>query len=134
MHSCSLVPDETATNVDDSHGIQFLIGKLFPPEASAFASIIQVTTKANIDESLQAAKRLTSIGVTIVIRPSQYRLVDLPDKFRGLNWCPSSSERPNLISYVPLGTLTGKDVDSLFATARTASFDKLKTDKVESLT
>ena len=134
MHSCFLVPDETTTNVDDSHGIQFLIGKLFPPEASAFASIIQVTTKANIDESLQAAKRLTSIGVTIVIRPSQYRSVDLPDKFRGLNWGPSSSERPNLISYVPLGTLTGKDVDSLFATARTASFDKLKTDKIEALT
>jgi len=74
----------------------------FPAEASAFASITQVAPKANVDESLQSAKGNTGVGVTVVIRPPQYYLVDLTNKFIGHNRCPPFGEGLDLTTDVML--------------------------------
>jgi hypothetical protein len=52
MRRCALVPDKTAADVDDPHGIQSLIRVFLPPETSAFTAIGQVPSKTRVDESL----------------------------------------------------------------------------------
>ncbi len=47
MHRRSLVPDQPAANVDDSHGIQAFVRIFLPSEPSAFTTIGQVSSKAS---------------------------------------------------------------------------------------
>src|ERR1035438_5357304 len=75
MRRLSLVPDDSAPDVDHSSGVQSRIRVLLPPKASAFTAIVQVPAKASVDESLQAAKGLARIGMAKVIDPSPYRLI-----------------------------------------------------------
>ena len=116
MRRLSLVPDDSAPDVDHSPGVQSRIRVFLPPEASAFTAIVQVPAKASVDESLQAAKSVARIGVAKVIQPipapsdspvctnsagaiGARRLVKLLD--------PSSD--------VALCGLAGKDVDAQLA-------------------
>lgn len=87
MHRCFLVSDESTRDVDDSHRIQCLVWKSFPSKASAFASIDQIPTKADVDESLQSPKGLTRIGMTIIIHPTSNHLIDLLNKFTWQDGC-----------------------------------------------
>src|SRR5215470_3020309 len=127
----SLVPDDSAPNVNDAQGIQSPIRVFLPPQASAFTAIVQVTAKASVDESLQAPKSVAGIGVAIVVHPSPHRLIHLFDKLRGPDWCPPLGEAFDPSSDVALGGFAGMDVDAQFATVGRASFHELKPDEVE---
>ena len=74
MRRLSRVLDDSTPDVDDSPGIQSRIRIRLPSEASTFVTIVQVAPEANVDESLQAAKGLTCVGVAKVIHPSPHRL------------------------------------------------------------
>ena len=74
MRRLSLVPDDSAPDVDHSPGVQSRIGIFLPPKASAFAAIVQIPAKASVDESLQAPESVAGIGMAIVIDPSPHRL------------------------------------------------------------
>src|SRR5713226_10661876 len=67
MRRLSLVPDDSAPDVDHSSGVQSRIRVLLPPEASAFTAIVQISAKARVDESLQDPEGVAGIGVAIVI-------------------------------------------------------------------
>src|SRR5208283_3334581 len=77
MRRLSLVPDDSAPDVNHSPGVQSRIRVFLPPKASAFTTIVQISAKASVDESLQAPKSVTRIGVAIVIHPSPHRLIHL---------------------------------------------------------
>src|SRR5215472_2246871 len=77
MHRLARVLDDSAPDVNDSSGIQSRIRVFLPPEASTFATKVQVAAKASVDEPLQAAKCLARIGVAEVIDPSPHRLIHL---------------------------------------------------------
>src|ERR1700730_3874267 len=77
MRRLSLVPDDSAPDVDHSSGVQSRIWVFLPPEASAFRAKGQVPAKASVDESLQAPESVAGIGVAIVIGPSPHRLIHL---------------------------------------------------------
>jgi hypothetical protein len=131
MRRLSLVPDDSAPDVDHSPGVQSRIGVFLPPKASAFTAIVQIPAKASVDESLQAPKSVTRIGVAIVARPSPHRLIHLLDKLRGLDRCPPLGEAFDPSSDVALGGLAGMDVDAEFAAVGGASFHELKPDEVK---
>jgi len=82
MRRLSLVPDDSAPDVDHSSGVQSRIWVFLPPKASAFAAIVQISAKASVDESLQAPESIAGIGVAIVIDPSPHRLIHLFHKLR----------------------------------------------------
>src|SRR5215470_9064289 len=82
MRRLSVVLDDPAPDVDQPPGIQSRIRVSLPPEASSFTAIVQVSAKANVDESLQVPKRVACIGVSIVIDPSPHRLIHLFHKLR----------------------------------------------------
>src|ERR1700730_5620597 len=115
MRRLSLVPDDSAPDVDPSSGIQSRIRVLLPPEASAFTAIVQVSAKASVDESLQAQESVAGIGVAIVIHPPPLRLLHLFHKLRGLNGRPPLGEAFDPSSDVALGGFAGMDVDVQFA-------------------
>src|SRR5450759_5257638 len=92
MRRLSLVPDDSAPDVDHSPGVQSRIWVFLPPKASAFTAIVQVPAKASVDESLQAPKSLARIGMAIVIHPSPYRLIHLLNKLRGRDRRPPLGE------------------------------------------
>src|ERR1700730_14073900 len=92
MRRLSLVPDDSAPNVNDAQGIQSPIRVFLPPEASAFTAIVQIAAKARVDESLQAPKSVAGIGVAIVVHPSPPRLIPLLHKLRGPDWGPPLGE------------------------------------------
>src|ERR1700730_8367965 len=75
MRRLSLVPDDSAPDVDHSLGVQSRIRVFLPPKASAFTAIVQISAKARVDESLQAPESVAGIGVAIVIHPSPHRLI-----------------------------------------------------------
>src|SRR5215470_9181279 len=127
----SLVPDDSAPNVNDAQGIQSPIRVFLPPQASALTAIVQVTAKASVDESLQAPESVAGIGVTIVVHPSPHRLIHLLHKLRGLLGGPPLGEAFDPSSDVALGGLTGMDVDAEFAAVGGASFHELKPDEVK---
>src|ERR1700751_3343278 len=118
MRRLSLVPDDSAPDVDNAQGVQSRIRVFLPPEASAFTTIVQITAKASVDESLQAPKSVAGIGVAIVIHPSPYRLIHLFHKLRGPNGGPPLSEALDPSPDVALGGLAGMDVNVQFAAVR----------------
>jgi manganese oxidase len=75
MRRLARVLDDPTPDIDHSSGVQSRIRVLPPPEASTFMAKVQVTAKASVDESLQAAKGLARIGMAEVIHPSPYRLI-----------------------------------------------------------
>src|SRR5215472_8979806 len=115
MRRLSLVPDDSAPDVNDAQGIQSRIRVLLPPKASAFTAIVQIAAKASVDESLQAPKRVAGIGVAIVVHPSPHRLIHLFNKLRGPDWGPPLGEAFDPSSNVALGGFAGMDVDAQFA-------------------
>src|ERR1700746_3969147 len=115
MHRLSLVPDDSAPDVDHSPGVQSRIWVFLPPKASAFTAIVQIAAKASVDESLQAPKRVAGIGVAIVIPPSPHRLIHLYHKLRGLDRGPPLGEALDPSSDVALRGFAGMDVDVRFA-------------------
>src|SRR5437899_2145286 len=116
MRRLSLVPDDSAPDVDHSLGVQSRIWVFLPPKASAFTAIVQIAAKASVDESLQAPKSVAGIGVAIVVHPSPHRLIHLFDKLRGPDWGPPLGEAFDPSSDVALGGFAGVDVDVQFAT------------------
>jgi hypothetical protein len=52
LRRCFRVPEETAANVNQAHGIESPLRIARPSESSALASIGQVPTKASVDEAL----------------------------------------------------------------------------------
>ena len=115
MRRLSLVPDDSAPNVNDAQSIQSPVRVFLPPKASAFTAIVQIPAKASVDESLQAAKSVAGIGVAIVIAPSPHRLIHLLHKLRGLNGGPPLGEAFDPSSDVALRGFAGMDVDVRFA-------------------
>src|SRR6266478_8407352 len=115
MRRLSLVPDDSAPDVDHSSGVQSRIRVCLPPEASAFTAIVQIAAKASVDESLQAPKSVTGIGVAIVVHPSPHRLIHLFDKLRGPDWGPPLGEAFDPSPDVALGGFAGMDIDVQFA-------------------
>src|SRR6201993_4587101 len=83
LRRLSRVLDDSTPDVDDSPGIQSRIRIRLPSEASTFVRIVQVAPEANVDESLQAAKGLTCVGVAKVIHPSPHRPIHLLHKLGG---------------------------------------------------
>ena len=61
MHRLTRVLDDSAPDVDHPSGVQSRIRVFLPPEASTFMAKVQVTAKASVDESLQAAKCLARV-------------------------------------------------------------------------
>ena len=96
-------------------------------------TIVQVAPEASVDESLQAAKGITRIGVAKVVCPSPHRLIHLLNKLSGRNRCPSLGEVLNPSSDIALRALAGKDVDAPLAAFGRAALRELKPDEVESL-
>ena len=92
MRRLSLVPDDSAPDVDHPPGVQSRIRVFLPPKASAFTAIVQIPTKASVDKSLQVPKSVARICVAIVIHPSPHRLIHLLYKLRGLDRCPPLGE------------------------------------------
>ena len=92
MRRLSLVPDDSAPDVNDASGIQGRIRVFLPPEASTSTTKVQVPAKANVDESLQAAKCLACVGVAEVICPTAHRLIHLLNKLRKRNCRPPLGE------------------------------------------
>src|SRR6516162_2917951 len=82
MRRLMRVLDDSAPDVDNSSGVESRIRVLPPPEASTFATQVQVSAKASVDESLQAAKGLACVGVAEVIDPSPHCLIHLLNKLR----------------------------------------------------
>src|SRR5712691_13217819 len=117
MRRLSLVPDDSAPNVNDAQGIQSPIRVFLPPEASAFTAIVQIAAKASVDESLQAPKSVAGISVAIVVHPSPHRLIHLLDKLRGPDWGPPLGEAFDPSPDVALGGLAGMDINAQFAAA-----------------
>src|SRR6266849_5144132 len=115
MRRLSLVPDDSAPDINHSSGVQSRIRVLLPPKASAFAAIVQIAAKASVDESLQAPKSVAGIGVAIVVHPSPHRLIHLLHKLRGPDWCPPLGEAFDPSLDIALGGLAGMDVDAEFA-------------------
>src|SRR5271157_1178046 len=92
MRTLSLVPDDSAPDVEHAPGVQSRIGVLLPPKASAFAAIVQIPAKASVDESLQAPESVAGTGMAIVIDPSPQRLIHLLYKLRGPDRRPPLGE------------------------------------------
>jgi hypothetical protein len=80
MRKLARVLDDSTPDIDHASGVQSRIRVLLPPEASTFATQVQVTAKACVDESLQAAKGLARIGMAEVIYPSPYRFFQAPPR------------------------------------------------------
>src|ERR1700719_277522 len=112
MRRLSLVPDDSAPDVDHSSGVQSRIWVFLPPKASAFTAIVQIAAKASVDESLQAPESVAGISVAIVIHPSPHRLIHLLHKLRGPDWCPPLGEAFDPSSDVALRGLAGMDIDA----------------------
>src|SRR5262245_44933411 len=113
MRRLTCVLDDSAPDVDNPSGIQSRIRVFLPPEASTFVTKVQVSAKASVDESLQAAEGLACIGVAEVIDPSPYRLIHLPNKLCRHNWRPPLREVLNPPTDVTLRGLAGEDIDVL---------------------
>jgi len=115
MRRLARVLDDSAPDVDQAAGVQSRIRVFLPPEASTFMAKVQVSAKASVDESLQAAKGLARIGMAKVINPSPYRLIHLLNKLGGRDRRPPLGEVLDPSSNVALRGLAGKDVDVLLA-------------------
>ncbi len=107
--------DNSAPDVDDASGIQGRIRVFLPPEASTFTAKVQEPAKANVDESLQAAKCLACVGVAEVIYPTAHGLIHLLNKFHRRNCRPPLGEVLNPPLDIALRPLAGKDVDARLA-------------------
>jgi len=115
MRRLTRVLDDSAPDVDNPSGIQSRVRIFLPPEASTFMTKVQVSAKASVDESLQAAKSFACIGVAEVIDPSPYRLIHLLNKLCRGDWRPPLGEVLNPPTDVTLRVLAGKDIDVLLA-------------------
>ena len=71
--------------------------------------------------------------MTMVIRPSPYNQVHIPNENCGLYLGPAIRDPTDSLSDTFLRTETWKDVDRWLSSVRTRPFDKLKTDKVKTL-
>jgi hypothetical protein len=133
MRRSFLVPDKSAANIDDPHGIQFLIRKSLPSEPPAFASKGQVTSKTNVDKSLQPPTCIAGIGVSIVIDPPAHRFINLGYKFIRCNWCSPLGKVFNPVTNAALRRFAGKNVDYILTRVGTATLYKGKPDKIKTL-
>src|SRR5262249_42089790 len=115
MRRLACVLDDPTPDVDHPSGVQSRIRVFPPPETSTLMAIVQVATKASVDEALQAAERVACIGVAIVVHPSPHPLVHLLNKLCGRDRRPPLGEVLNPSSEVALRGLAGKDVDVLLA-------------------
>jgi len=79
---------------------------------------------------LQAAKGFTGIGVTVIIRPPQYHLIHLSNKFMGHDWCPPFGERLDPTN-IALRCFARKYIDVGLACVRTRTFHELEADKIK---
>src|SRR5262245_4968610 len=68
--------------------LQNRIRRFLPSEASSFTAIVQISSEADVDESLQGPKGLARVGVAVVVHPSPHRFIHLFNKFRGRYWRP----------------------------------------------
>ncbi len=131
MHRLTRVLDDSAPDVNDASGIQGRIRVFLPPEASTFTTKVQVPAKANVDESLQAAKCLACVGVAEVICPTAHRLIHLLNKLRRRNCRPPLGEVFNPPSDIALRPLAGKDVDARLTDLGRATLHELEPDEVK---
>jgi len=62
MHRLTRVLDDSTPDVNDFSGVQSRIRVFLLSEAATFATNVQISAKASVDESLQAAESLACIG------------------------------------------------------------------------
>ncbi len=131
MHRLTRILDDSAPDVDDASGIQSRIRVFLPPETSTFATVVQVSAKANVDEALQAAKCLACVGVAEVSRPSPHRLIHLLNKLCGRYRRPPLGEELNPPPDIALRRLAGKDINARLAALGRTTLHELEPDEVE---
>src|SRR4030095_10141777 len=133
MHSCFLLPDPPAANVDEASGVQGTIWIALPSKPTAFTATGQVTSKAYIDESLQGPKGLASIGVAIVVDPPPHHLIHLLHKFLRRNRGAPFGEGLYSPPHAALRRFTRKDVDRILSAGRAASLHEVEPEEVKAL-
>src|SRR6516225_3823120 len=132
MRRLTPVLDDSAPDVNDSSSVQSCIRVFLPPETSTFATKVQVSAKASVDESLQATKGLARVGVAEVVRPSPHHLIHLLNELCRRNGCPPLGEVLDPSPDIALCALAGKDVDAPLAAGRRSALHELESDEVKS--
>jgi hypothetical protein len=130
MHK-SAIPDEAASDADDSLRIKHAVGKSSPPKAPSFTPILQESAKPGVDKSLDPPKGLTGIDMPVVIRPSSDILIYLfQESLLGYR-CPPIGQVFDPMAQSLFRFLPGKDVNTLLSRGRALSLNELKPQKVE---
>src|SRR5262249_59830091 len=111
MRRLPSVSDDSAPNVNYPLGVQSRIRIFLPPEASAFTAIVQISSEADVDESLQGPKGLARVGVAVVVHPSPPPFIHPFYKLPGRYLHPPPCEAFYLSSGVSLPLLSSEDVD-----------------------
>jgi hypothetical protein len=133
MRRSLLVPDTTAADVDDAHGIQSLIRVFPPPETSAFTSEGQVSSKSNVNKPLQPAECITGISVTKIVYPSHHNWSYQFHKFFGADWRSSGCQIFQPVTNLLLSTFRWKNVNGILSCCRTLALNEIKPYEIKTI-